>query len=141
MASSEVAQNSGINSALLASMNEHSSNPGKTSSSVGSPGGGIDATMKTPEIAGGLKTSISLGEFGGMDSLTKGIGGALESNLFEQVGDGTLMSPGKINAFEGMGTFNGAGEISLQKATNVAENFSAGHSLPGLSSGGQQNQQ
>ena len=94
-----------VNSSMLASINDH----GKG----GHPNGGNVSNSPIGEnvIGDGLKMQsktldpISFG--GGLDGELLGMfnqgGGPLGRNPIMDVGDGTLVNPGNINAFKGMG--------------------------------------
>lgn len=127
----------GVNSAMLESMRQANSNA-NAGASAGIGGGneglgGIVGGGKNTVDELFTESKISLGEFGSVDSLAAGLGGAFGQNPFKAV-EGN-MSPLGISR-EGLKDINGLGDTSLSNATSFTSNLNI-KGVPTLISQGQ----
>lgn len=133
----------GINTAMLASIQGHNNQQSHAHS-------GSDIGLDSPIINSKISLLAGTGEHSIAGDL--GLGGNIDNELFasinrdaalartpiNDVGSGTLVSPGNINAFHGMGELKGMGDLSLENAATIGPGVNVASGVSAIKNTGRQ---
>ena len=113
----------GINSAMLASMKNHSADT-HSGASLGGGGTGVDSKVGgdlNGELSQKFGGNIDLGVSGNADELLKKYGSNLMNNPLTDIADGTLISPGNISHGGAEFVVSSMGDTSLSGVNPIKE--------------------